>query len=66
MEKIKCKQNLYKSTYRGFAFTKDKQYNIIDEDKDFFYLRDNLGNIFNLSKELKQPYYYIGNYFDLN
>lgn len=59
----KCKRSLYKSTYRGNAFTKGKIYNVIEEDDDFLYIEDNKSQRFNFSKIKNEPYYYIDDYF---
>ncbi len=59
----KCKKSLYKSTYKGNAFTKDKTYNIVDEDDDFFYIIDNEGRKFSMHKTPSNTYYYIDDYF---
>lgn len=63
LHKIKCKKSLYKSTYKGNAFTKDLLYTIVDEDKLFVYVIDDKGNEFSMSKIKKEPFYYIDEFF---
>lgn len=61
----KCKKSLYKSTYKGYAFTKNKKYIIKSEDKDYIYLIDNQGNIFDMYKNPSNIYYYFNDYFNI-
>lgn len=61
--KLKCKRDLHKSTYKSNAFDKDKYYDIINEDEDFLWLKDNKNHEFNFSKKNKAPYYFIEDYF---
>jgi hypothetical protein len=59
----KCKKSLYKSTYKGNAFTKNKTYNVVDEDDNFFYIIDNEGQEFSMCKAQSNVYYWIDDYF---
>ena len=59
----KCKKPLWKSTYKGWAFNKHKGYIVVKENKEFFLIKDNRGNLFDFSKERKSPYYFIDDYF---
>ena len=63
MTKLKCKKDLYKSTYKGKAFTKGTSYSIARKD-EFIWIIDNEGNEFNFSMEKIDPYYYIMDYFE--
>jgi len=58
-----CVKSLYKSTYKGNAFDIDNSYLIKSEDDKFYYVIDNTGHEFNLSKTETAPYYYFGDYF---
>jgi len=62
VEKI-CKKNLYKSTYMGLAFTKNKRYKISEEDKDFLYFIDNTGAEFSVCKTRMFGFYFVDDYF---
>lgn len=64
-EKVKCIKSLYKSTYLKNAFTKGKEYSIVDKDKDMFYLIDNNGNEFNFSINSNKTYYSFNDYFKI-
>lgn len=60
----KCIKSLYRSTYKGYAFTKNKTYYCIEEDNDFFYMLDNRGDKgFNFSKTPKLGFYNMDEYF---
>ena len=59
----KCKKSLYKSTYKGWAFNKNKGYIVVKENKEFYLIKDNRGNLFDFSKERKSPFYFIDDYF---
>jgi hypothetical protein len=63
--KIKCTQNLFKSTYNKNAFIKNKQYEILLIDNNFYYIKDELSNEFTFSTTKKYPYHYIEDYFEL-
>jgi hypothetical protein len=60
---VKCKKSLYKSTYKGWAFNRGKEYKVISHDKRFFYVKDNEGHEFSLAKENISPYYWFETYF---
>jgi hypothetical protein len=62
--KLKCKKSLYKSTYKGNAFTKGHSYIITSEDDIFLNLQDNEGNEFNFKKIHSETFYYINDYFN--
>lgn len=55
--KFKCIKKLYKSTYKSFAFKKDKIYNLSFEDEEFYFITDEEGNDFSFSKIANKPYY---------
>lgn len=60
---LTCKNDLYKSTYRGNAFDKGKSYEVIDEDERFFWIKDNNGKEMNFSIERESPYLFLDDYF---
>jgi hypothetical protein len=62
---MKCKKSLYKSTYKGHAFTKGKEYVIDSEDAEFYTFIDNLGRKFEMSKKLTTIYYFVEDYFEM-
>lgn len=64
-KKLKCKKNLYKSTYKGFAFNKNKEYDVIEEDKNIVYLLDNTGREFNFTKVDGNNQYKLSDYFEI-
>ena len=60
----KCIKSLRKSTYRGYAFTKGKEYEVVSVEKEFTWIKDNKGHHFNLAnKDNCSQYYLIGDYF---
>lgn len=60
---MKCKKSLYKSTYKGNAFTKGNEYEVVREEKRFVWLIDNTGKEFSMCKENQYGYYFIKKYF---
>lgn len=58
-----CKESLYKSTYKGNAFSKGVAYKTSREDDKFIWLVDNHGNEFDFAKTPTTPYYFIEDYF---
>jgi hypothetical protein len=72
---VKCKQNLYKSTYEKNAFIKNRKYNIVespypksDRDLDIIYVRDVEGRPFTFSKPdniKKNSMYKFDDYFEV-
>lgn len=60
--KLKCKKNLFKSTYNQNAFTEGNEYEVVKED-DYIWVVDNTGREFNFSSTEKHPFYYIKDYF---
>lgn len=62
---MKCIKSLYKSTYKGYAFTKGKEYVIDSEDDEFYTFIDNLGRKFEMSKKLTTIYYFVEDYFKM-
>ncbi|SRR3972149_3354492 len=76
MIKLRCIKTLYKSTYKGNAFTRNKLYEIrSDKNHDFIHILDNQGRFFGFEKPqlrfTKQYYkqagmYRIQDYFSPN
>ncbi len=67
---LKCKKNLYKSTYKKFAFVKDKEYAILTVDETFVYIVDEEKNTFNFfrdgySTDDSFGYYHLTEYFEM-
>jgi len=63
---IKAKNSLYKSTYNGYAFNRNKEYIIDHEDEKRIFIIDNEGKPFSFSKlNNNAGYYYIEDYFDI-
>ncbi len=60
-----CKKELFKSTYRGFAFKKGKEYQVTSEDDKFIFIKDEKGHNFNFVKEAAPGsiFYYLDDYF---
>lgn len=76
---VRCKKDLYKSTYNGFAFEEGKYYKFISEEKVktqrseddiLIFIKDKMGHDFNFSKEVTpgwatgNPFYWVGDYFE--
>lgn len=59
----KCKKSLYKSTYKKNAFTKNKTYDVFEEDESFLWFVDNENNQFCVCKTAAHGYYYVNDYF---
>ena len=69
--KLKCIKTLYKSTYKGNAFTRNKTYevNSTELERGFLYIIDKENHAFSflITKNLKyQGCYLVKDYFDLN
>lgn len=62
MNKLLCIKSLYKSTYNGNAFDKDKTYEIIRENEHIVWVRDNEGKEFSFGDY--QYSYKLSEYFD--
>ena len=63
--RAKCKKSLYRSTYKGNAFTKNMRYEIVSIDKDFIFIKDNKNHIFDLKKIGDNNIFYtFGDYFE--
>ena len=61
---MKCKKSLYKSPYRGLAFSKNKIYGIFSEDDDFVWFLDNQNQQFSFAKKKIAGFYMVNEYFD--
>lgn len=62
---IMCKKDLYKSTYKDYAFISGKNYQILNIDREFVWLKDEENNSFNFSKEKSNIYYNLDDYFKI-
>lgn len=63
---IKCKKDLYKSTYEQNAFNENKKYEITGKEieKNMIWLKDEAGHIFNFCLKPEFPYFCIEDYFE--
>ncbi len=59
-----CIKNLYKSTYKKFAFVKGKTY-ILDFEDKYSFIFDEEGNSFSFARNKDNTSYYLFDYFQL-
>jgi hypothetical protein len=62
---MKCKKSIYKSTYKRNAFTKGKNYFLVEEDELRYWVRDELGNPSSFTKKETFGEHLFSNYFSL-
>jgi hypothetical protein len=61
---VKCKKNLFKSTYNKLAFQSGRYYEIIKHDEKFLWIKDSEKRDFSFSKSSSEIYYWIEDYFE--
>ncbi len=60
--KILCIKDLYKSTYLGLAFKSGNYYEIVSEDDEFIFIKDEKNYNFNFAKIANNTYYNLEEY----
>lgn len=64
--KVKCKKDLYKSTYGKNAFTKGAKYTLLSYDDNFYLIEDNNKNTLDFyRREDSNVFYKFNEYFDI-
>ena len=62
-KKFRCIKSLYKSTYKGYAFTKNRIYDIVTDERHTVYILDNEGREFNFTRVDGNTQYKLKDYF---
>jgi len=64
MKVVKCKKDLFKSTYKSNAFNVKKTYSIVEETDKFYYILDEKNKPINFAKEDHGVFYFFDTYFE--
>ena len=64
--RLKCIRTLYKSTYKGSAFKKNKSYKVLCREDNRLYIEDKYEKDFAFCIKPEKYLYHIDTYFDPN